>query len=86
MVPLYAAGEVTPEQLDLAVGAFDEHPVDERRWFFGAGDLPRWFGYRLGYQMVSKRIAALGSDAAALVNEPTRPFSGPRAGDTERDG
>lgn len=76
VVPLYAAGEVTQEQLALAVGAFDEEPVDEGRWFFGAGDLPRWFGYRFGYQLVSERVAALGSDAAALVNEPAATFRG----------
>lgn len=75
-VPLYAAGEVLQEHLALAVGALDEDPADEGRWFFGADDLPRWLGYRLGYQVVSKRVAALGSNAAALVCEPAATFFG----------
>jgi len=74
VVPLYAEGEVTDEHLALAYATLDEDPAKDGRWFFGAGDLPRWLGYRLGYRIVSERVAAMGSNAAALVNEPAETF------------
>lgn len=64
------------EHVTLIVAALYEDPVDEGRWFFGAGDLPRWLGYRLGHCLVSERIAALGSNAVALVDEPAETFIG----------
>lgn len=76
VVPLYAEGEVLDEHVTLIVAALDEDPANEGRWFFGAGDLPRWLGYRLGHRLVSERIAALGSNAAALVDEPAETFIG----------
>lgn len=76
VVPLYAGGEVTEEQLAMARAALDEDPADDGRWFFGAADLPRWLGYRLGYRLVSERVAAMGSSAAALVDEPAGTFIG----------
>lgn len=74
VVPLYARGEVTDEHLALARAALDEEPAEDGRWFFGAADLPRWLGYRLGYRLVSERVAAMGSSAAALVMEPAGTF------------
>lgn len=74
VVPLYAEAEVTDEHLALAHATLDEDPAKDGRWFFGAGDLPRWLGYRLGYRIVSERVAAMGSNAAALVNEPAETF------------
>ncbi len=77
VVPAYAQGDVLDEHLALAMASRDqEDPAVEGRWFFGAGDLPRWLGYRLGYHLVSARVAALGSDAAALVDEPAETFIG----------
>lgn len=74
VVPLYAEGELSNEHIALAIEALDEDPADEARWFFGAGDLPRWLGYRLGYHLVSEQVAATGSTAAALVGEPAETF------------
>lgn len=76
VVPLYAEGEILDEHVTLVVAALDEDPADEGRWFFGAGDLPRWLGYRLSHRLVSERVAALGSNAAALVDEPAETFIG----------
>lgn len=73
-VPLYAQGQVSPQHRALAIAALDEDPADEGRWFFGAADLPRWFGYLLGYDLVRSRIDAQGSNAAALVHEPAATF------------
>ena len=74
-VPVYAQGDtLDPDQRAMAVAAFDEDPADEGRWFFGAGDLPRWFGYRFGFELASQVIESLGSDAATLVREPAETF------------
>ena len=38
------------------------HGYDHRAWFFGAGNLPRWTGYTLGYDITG---AYLGDDRSA---------------------
>lgn len=68
--PMYAQGDVEVEHRALAVAALHEDPADEGRWFFGAADLPRWFGYRLGYSVVKPWIDAQGQTAGELVQEP----------------
>jgi uncharacterized protein YjaZ len=73
-VPLYAQGDVSTEHRALAVAELDEGPADEGRWFFGASDLPRWFGYRLGYSIVKPWTDAHGRNAAAMVQEPAETF------------
>lgn len=78
-VPLYAKGDDLDEHVAAAMQALDQDPADDGRWFFGTGDLPRWFGYRLGYRLVSARVTALRSNAAALLNEPAETFIGPDA-------
>jgi Predicted Zn-dependent protease (DUF2268) len=35
-----------------------ESADDHRRWFFGAGQLPRWAGYTLGYKIVAAYLRA----------------------------
>jgi hypothetical protein len=72
--PLYAQGSVTQEQRDAASQHLDETPADEGRWFFGSSDLPRWFGYGLGYETVRTALETLGSDAASTVGEPSATF------------
>jgi uncharacterized protein YjaZ len=73
-VPIYAQGEVRPADRAVAIAAIDEDPANEGRWFFGAGDLPRWFGYRFGYELASQVIESRESDAASLVLEPVETF------------
>ncbi|HET7357778.1 MAG TPA: DUF2268 domain-containing putative Zn-dependent protease, partial [Nocardioidaceae bacterium] len=73
-VPMYAAGDVSSEHRAAAVAALHEDPADEGRWFFGAADIPRWFGYRLAYDLVRSWMDARGGSAAALVQEPAETF------------
>jgi uncharacterized protein YjaZ len=73
-VPMYALGEVHPEHRAMATRHLDEDPANEGRWFFGSEDLPRWFGYRLAFSVVTTALAALRSDAAAMVHEPAATF------------
>lgn len=76
VVPLYVEGEVLAEHITLVMAALDEDPANEARWFFGAGDLPRWLGYRLGRRLVSERFAAWARTPTALVDEPAETFVG----------
>jgi uncharacterized protein YjaZ len=59
---------------DVVAGHLHEEPADEGRWFFGSAELPRWFGYRLGYEAVRAALETLGSDAADMVTEPSETF------------
>ena len=75
--PMYAVGDVSEADLALATASADEDPADEGRWFFGAGDLPRWWGYRVGHHLVAVRLAELGLDPAEAVHEPATTFLPP---------
>jgi uncharacterized protein YjaZ len=72
--PFYSEGGVPQSQRGVASQHLDEEPANDGRWFFGSTDLPRWFGYRLGYEAVRAAVGSLGLDAAALVAEPTPAF------------
>jgi len=41
---------------------------DEAEWFFGAGELPKWTGYSLGFAIVGDYIEHAGKSASELVN------------------
>lgn len=48
---------------------------DHTRWFFGTGDLPRWAGYTLGYQLVGTYLKKNPDQTAAtLVSAPAKAF------------
>ena len=73
---------LTAEQLDNALAKarpeFDRRPYDHSRWFFGAGDIPRWTGYALGYHLVTKYLATHPDQtAASLVDVPAGAFRQP---------
>lgn len=72
--PFYAEGGVPQDQRAVASQHLGEDPANDGRWFFGSSDLPRLFGYRLGYEAARIAVGALGLDAAALVAEPTSAF------------
>jgi uncharacterized protein YjaZ len=72
--PFYAKGDLDEEDRALANRHLDEDPADEGRWFFGSKDVPRWFGYRLGYSVVAHALESLDSDSAAMVREPATTF------------
>ena len=69
-VPLYAQGTPEPSHRQLAFAALGQDPANDGRWFFGSADLPRWFGYQLGYELVTKQLPGLNRSAAQLVAEP----------------
>ena len=65
-----ALGRVARE----AVRHADDESYDHPRWFFGAGDLPNWAGYTLGYRVVERAMAASGSRPSAMIAVPAQDF------------
>lgn len=68
--PLYAVGQVEAAARAAARRALAEDPADEGRWFFGSADVPFWFGYRWGYELVNEALPRLGLTAAEAVLVP----------------
>ncbi|MEM9248198.1 MAG: DUF2268 domain-containing putative Zn-dependent protease [Pseudomonadota bacterium] len=59
----------------LAATEWASETYNHAKWFFGAGDLPRWAGYTLGYRLVGRYLAENPKEtAASLVNAPAEDF------------
>ncbi|MDX6450645.1 MAG: hypothetical protein QOH16_694 [Gaiellaceae bacterium] len=66
-----------PNGMRIAARAEQEydHICDWPRWFFGAGDLPRWAGYAVGFHLVGQFLRAHEDQtAASLVGAPAALF------------
>ena len=59
------------EHMQLAEAALFDATFNQSEWFFGAGDLPRWFGYSYGYRRVKEYARRKGRTAAELVTTPS---------------
>jgi uncharacterized protein YjaZ len=83
-VPPWAMA-LSPEEIDLWLARarllLDSHSYGHDAWFFGASpQIPRWTGYTLGYELVSRYQAShRGATAASLWNTPAEEFR-PEAG------
>ena len=42
--------------LSIAIKEVNDENYNHYKWFFGRGDLPRWAGYSLGYDLVQKYL------------------------------
>ena len=52
----------------------DDEDYDHPRWFFGAGDLPNWAGYTLGYRVVERSMTMSGSRPSGMIDTPAHDF------------
>jgi len=53
---------------------------DHASWFFGNGEIPRWTGYTLGFELTSAYLERNpGRRASDLANEPATSFISPSA-------
>lgn len=56
---------------DKAKSEYTSTTFHHSRWFYGTGDLPRWAGYSLGYQLVGEYLKEhTDKTAATLVSTP----------------
>lgn len=69
---------LTEQQLEVwlpQVVANDSGGYDHAEWFFGVGSVPRWTGYTVGFELVSRYLEGRpGSLASGLVGEPAKSF------------
>lgn len=66
----FAHQRISDDQLRLAIGALDEDPADEGRWFFHSEDIPLWFGYTVGYRWARAYAERRSVPASQLVDAP----------------
>ncbi|RMG28790.1 MAG: hypothetical protein D6730_05025, partial [Bacteroidetes bacterium] len=61
---------------ERASEAWNERPYDHNKWFFGAGgEVPRWAGYAIGFELVKNYLAAHPSrKPSTLFDEPATSF------------
>ena len=68
----FAHQVITDGQVRRLIEALDENPADDARWFFGAGDMPLWLGYTIGYQWAHSYAHQHGLTASTLVDVPAQ--------------
>lgn len=69
--------EIEPH-IKRAIREWERADYDHNLWFFGNGDLPRWLGYSLGFQLVSRYLSGHPEQRAATLSDTDaqvfRPF------------
>ena len=64
--PIYAKVKRTQTNIRLALDNVSERPCNTGRWLYGAGDLPKAFGYSLGYRLCRDYALKQSRSAAEL--------------------
>lgn len=67
-VPIYANVDLNDEQIQLANKTANAKKYNHSDWFFGNGDIVRWFGYTYGYKACKDYSNKTSKSASELVN------------------
>lgn len=69
-LPIYAAVNIDDADKNKAVAALEKNHdgYKHEEWFFGTGDIKRWFGYAYGYQICKEYAAKKGLDATQFLD------------------
>lgn len=67
---------VTDKQIAIAKTKLDDNRYDHSAWFFGTGDIIRWFGYSYGYKLCKKYSDKHNKSASELVHTPAHVILG----------
>lgn len=65
--PIYARIKIGDNHTAEAMSTLHKDTYDHSRWFYGSGDIPRWFGYTYGYQLCKKYAEQNNVNAAEMV-------------------
>lgn len=66
--------EIRPH-VKLAEKEWDRADYNHEGWFFGRGDLPRWLGYSLGFQLIERyQNENLACRASNMIGANARDF------------
>ena len=69
------SGALLHDVAELAGRRAERDDHDHAEWFYGAGELPRWAGYTLGYELIGARRAPLDRiSPSALAATPADAF------------
>lgn len=66
--PIYAKVNIKDEEIFKASKTLKSKKYDHGVWFFGDGDIQRWFGYTYGYQLAKAYSQKTGKSAVELVD------------------
>lgn len=64
--PIYANAQVDSKTLSKAKTELYAQDYDHDAWFYGMGDLPRWAGYSIGYQLCKEYASKTGKTSSEL--------------------
>lgn len=72
--PIYAQVKIKPSEIKAAKKLFNSKTYNHSKWFFGAKEIQRWFGYTYGYQLCKAYSVKTGKSAAQLVHAKAPSF------------
>ena len=75
-VPIYAKVKLDNKQIELARKTLNSKKYNHSEWFFGSGDIVRWFGYSYGYDACKKYSIETKKTAAQLVGVSAKDILG----------
>jgi uncharacterized protein YjaZ len=67
-IPIYSKVKINKDQILKAQKAINSRHFSHDEWFFGSKEIPRWFGYTFGYQLVRSFSDQHGKPASDLVS------------------
>lgn len=70
--PIYSQVAISDSEVESARSIFNQEEFSHPKWFFGAEDIIKWFGYTFGYRLCSNYANSVGMRASELVDVPTR--------------
>ena len=70
--PMYSQVSISDSEVESAKLVLNQEEFSHPKWFFGAEDITKWFGYTFGYRMCNNYATSVGMRASELVKVPTR--------------
>ncbi len=70
--PIYSNVPITATEIEKARLEVHKETFNQAEWFFGTGEISKWFGYSFGYQICGAFSKSTMRSAASLVDVSTR--------------
>lgn len=70
--PFYSRADITSNEVAAALLDLHAQPFNQRKWFFGASDITKHFGYTYGYQLCKSYAVAVRQSASELLGVSAR--------------
>lgn len=69
--PIYGRVPITSPEVEKVKVEVHRETFSQAKWFFGADEISRWFGYAFGYQICRMYAESSSRSAADLINVST---------------